>query len=159
MILRSALLWAVCGPPFVALLYSVVAVLSGGARMMPGILGLLVVWPIFAPGAAVAGALVGWLLLWTSQHAPSLAALRARGLAWGAGLGLLGFLCGFLILVILTQGEGPERSWGDLGWGLITVPLERPEVIGAYAAVILSGAILGWMVAGWAARVHSPRES
>jgi hypothetical protein len=55
--------------------------------------------------------------------------------------------------------DPPERSWGDLGWGLITVPLERPEIIGAYAAVALSGAILGGIAAGWACRVNPPQQS
>jgi hypothetical protein len=153
-VLRATLLWAACGPLLVVTLCSVSAALSGHPRVAPGSLALVALWPIFAPGAAVAGALAGLLLLWASRRLHSLTALRLRGLLWGAGLGPHGFLLGLLLLVVLTQGEGPEQSWGDLGWGLITVPAERPEVVGVYVAVALSGAILGWILAGWAAPVN-----
>ena len=60
---------------------------------------------------------------------------------------------------MLTEGEGPARSWGELGWGLITIPPERPEVLGIYGVILLSGAVLGWIVAGWAAPEDPPQRS
>jgi hypothetical protein len=150
-ILWSAVLWAALGPPLVVILSGAGALLSGYIRMTARTAAVLVMWPIFAPGAAVAGALTGFLLLSASRRAPSLLALRVRGATWGAGLGLLGFVFGFVVVVMLTEGEGPAQSWGDPGWALRTVPGVRPEVVGVYAAIALSGAILGWIVAEWTA--------
>ena len=44
---------------------------------------------------------------------------------------------------MLTEGEGPARSWGELGWGLITIPAERSEVLDIYGVILLSGVVLG----------------
>jgi len=46
-------------------------------------------------------------------------------------------------LGMLTEGEGPARSWGELGWGLITIPAERSEVLDIYGVILLSGVVLG----------------
>jgi hypothetical protein len=115
--------------------------------------GLLGVWLVFAPGAAVIGALGGCLLVWESRRVHSRVALRRRGLAWGTGLGVLVGLLGILLLVALLQGEG-TLSWWEVGWALLIVPVERPRVLGDYAAVAFSGALLGWVVAGWAVQVQ-----
>jgi len=155
--LRSALLWAVGWPLLVTMFWRVSGMLPGYVAIQ----GLLGLWLAFAPGAAVVGALGGCLLLWASRRVRSRLALRRRGLAWGAGLGLLVGLLGILLLVALLQGEGTLRgtlSWWELVLALLIVPVERPMVLGDYAAVALSGALLGWIVAGWAAQVQEPRD-
>jgi hypothetical protein len=151
-VLWSALLWAVLGPLLSALCWGTGTMLSGHTPGAPGAQALLAIWPVFAPGAAISGALCGWLLIRASRRIPTLAALRVRGVAWGAGFGLLGFLLGLVILEVLTRGEGPERGWKEFGWALLTVPAERPEVLGFYAAAVLPGAVLGWIVAGLTTR-------
>jgi len=153
-ILRSAILWAVCWPLLVVIFWHVSAGLTGYARVGPGLQGLLGMWLVFAPGAAVVGTLGGCLLLWASRRARGQAALRIYGLAWGAGLGLLVGLLGVMLLVALVPAQDTRWSWGELVWALIMVPVERPGVLVDYAAVALSGAILGWIVVGWAAQVR-----
>ena len=156
-VLRSVLLWAVGWPLLVTMLWRVSGRLPGYVEIK----GLLGVWLAFAPGAAVIGALGGCLLLWESRRVRSRVALRRRGLAWGAGLGLLIGLLGILLLVALLKGEGTLRgtlSWWELVLALLIVPVERPMILGEYAAVAFSGALLGRIVAGWAAQVHRPRE-
>ena len=157
-ILWSALLWGILGPLLSTLLWGLVAMSSGQTGGKPGAFALIVIWPVFAPGAAVSGALCSWLLIRRSHRSTEQTGLRLRGLAWGAGLGLVGFLWGLLLLDVLTEGEGPARSWGELGWVLMTIPAERPEVLVSYGATLLSGAVLGWMVAGWAEPESPPRH-
>jgi hypothetical protein len=157
-ILWSALLWGILGPLLSTLLWGAVAMSSGQAGWKRGAFALVVIWPIFAPGAAVSGALYSWLLIRRSRRYTEQTGLRLRGLAWGAGLGLVGFLWGLLLLDVLTEGEGPARSWGELGWALMTIPAERPEVLVSYGATLLSGAVLGWVVAGWAGPESPPRR-
>jgi hypothetical protein len=157
-VVRSTILWAACWPLLVAILWNVSGRLTGYVRVAPGIQGLLGMWLVFAPGAAVVGALGGCLLLWASRRVQSQAALHRRGLAWGTGLGLLVGLLGVLLLVTLLPGEGTKWSWWELVLALLMVPGERPMILGEYAAVALSGALLGRIVAGWAAQAHWPRE-
>ena len=156
-VLRSTLLWAAGWPLLVAMLWSVSGRLTGYTRVAPGLQGLLGMWVVFAPGAAVVGALGGGLLLWVSRRAQSQVALHRRGLAWGSGLGLLVGLLGVLLLVAMLPHEG-TLSWWELVLALLIVPVERPMVLGEYAAVALSGALLGRVVAGWAAQAHQPRD-
>ena len=57
----------------------------------------------------------------------------------------------------LLPGEGTVRWW-EVGLALLIVPVERPRVLGDYAAVAVSGALLGWVVAGWAVQGQRPRD-
>ena len=155
-VLRSALLWAACWPLLFAMLWSVSGRLTG-VRVAPGLQGLLGMWVVFAPGAAIVGALGGCLLLWVSRRAQSQVALHRRGLAWGSGLGLLVGLLGVLLLVTMLPHEG-TLSWWELVLALLIVPVERPMILGEYAAVAFSGSLLGRIVAGWAAQTHQPRD-
>src|SRR5262245_1513474 len=98
-VLRSAILWATCWPLLVVMLWSVSGRLTGSARIPSGIQGLVGMWVVCAPGAAIVGALAGYLLLRASRRARSQAALHKRGLAWGSGLGVLVGLLGVLLLV------------------------------------------------------------
>ena len=63
-----------------------------------------------------------------------------------------------MLLIALLLAKGTKWSWWELVLALLIVPVERPMVLGEYAAVALSGALLGRIVAGWAAQVHQPRD-
>jgi len=54
----------------------------------------------------------------------------------------------------VAQGGGAPSVEQAVDFPILTT---RSEVVDAYAAIALNGAILGWMVVGWVTPVDPPR--